>query len=257
MSPDPYESFYDREPWSRPGRPRTETKGKGLNVPSFLQPERNVPGVGMELIELPLGENPLNPFVQRPRPRSISSSRTRPAPDPTPITIQETDGGDGRGPGRPVMLRVDPLCPQDVTVHMSLPVRDDLEDVLEECSRLRRLGHFATAIALFQDRLEHFLDNRYILVQYAQCLFEAGQYGRLQKLAEERRPQPRDPPDALQLNWDLLLLAAGIGPYFARSNVHRILPAITPVLMSAWPRLDSTEVCFRRCHRASRNMADG
>ncbi|KAG7284310.1 hypothetical protein NEMBOFW57_010682 [Staphylotrichum longicolle] len=107
------------------------------------------------------------------------------------------------------MLHLDPLSPQDVTVHMSCPVQDDLEGILEDCSRLRRLGHFAEAIALFRDRLSHFFDNRYVLVQYAQCLYEAGQYAEVVKLEEEMAPPRRTPPDALQIQWDMLLLATG------------------------------------------------
>ncbi|KAL2157297.1 hypothetical protein VTH06DRAFT_6235 [Thermothelomyces fergusii] len=124
-------------------------------------------------------------------------------------------------------------------------MRDDLEEVLEECSRLRRLGHFADAIALFRVQLDEFLDNRYVLVQYAQCLYEAGQYDQLETLAEEKDPRRMslDKADALQLNWDMLLLAAGKGPYKSQFDgaPDGLLPAIQRVVANTWPRLDSTQ----------------
>ncbi|KAL2193224.1 hypothetical protein P885DRAFT_802, partial [Corynascus similis CBS 632.67] len=144
-------------------------------------------------------------------------------------------------------LRINPLSPQDVTLHMSVPLHDDLEDLLEECCRLRRLGHFTEAIALFQGQLSHFLDNRYVLVQYAQCLFEAGLHDQLDELAEEKAPHGLGGvADALQLNWKMLLFAALKGPYKRRKITLRaaqesMLQEIKTVIRGAWPRLDSTE----------------
>ncbi|KAL2166096.1 hypothetical protein VTG60DRAFT_3304 [Thermothelomyces hinnuleus] len=164
----------------------------------------------------------------------LRSSYQRRRPSQTKIEVTVVDEpGYGRWP----MLRVELLSPEDVTAHMSLPVRDDLEDVLEECSRLRRLGHFADAIALFRTQLSHFLDNRYVLVQYAQCLYEAGQYNQLEKLAEEKAPRRSNPneADALQLNWDMLLLAAEKGHYKSQFDrvSYTMLPAIKAVVTNA------------------------
>lgn len=153
------------------------------------------------------------------------------------------------------MLRIDPLSPQDVTVHMSCPVQDDLEDVLEDCSRLRRLGHFVEAIGLFRDRLGHFLDNRYVVVQYAQCLYEAGQHAEVEKLAEKKAPPCVEPPDALQMNWDMLLLAAGgrrSSGHLHIDNKKGLVLAVKEVVAGHWPRLDSTEVRFSHCHRRTK-----
>lgn len=147
------------------------------------------------------------------------------------------------------MLHLDPLSPQDVTVHMSCPVQDDLEGILEDCSRLRRLGHFAEAIALFRDRLSHFFDNRYVLVQYAQCLYEAGQYAEVVKLEEEMALPRLTPPDALQIQWDMLLLATGEGSKSGVSredNENSIVLEVKRTVAGHWPKLDSTEVRFSR-----------
>ncbi|KAK5652911.1 hypothetical protein OQA88_9389 [Cercophora sp. LCS_1] len=112
-------------------------------------------------------------------------------------------------------LLVDPRNPQDVTLHLSLPVRDDLEDILETCSALRRLGHFGEAIRLFDRHLEHFLDNKYVAVQYAQCLYDAGQLTKLRQFMADRDASPDEPrvgdaqDSTLRLNWDLLARLAG------------------------------------------------
>ncbi|KAL2150449.1 hypothetical protein VTH82DRAFT_7012 [Thermothelomyces myriococcoides] len=196
----------------------------------------------------------------RPRARSISWERTRPKPPqfedwvPNFVTRNHrdryhrdsTDEDDGEHRSRPI-VHVNPLSAEDVTVHMSVPVRDDLEDVLEECSRLRRLGQFADAIALFRTQLDRFLDKRYVLVQFAQCLYEAGRYDQLEKLAEEKAPRSLglEKADALQLNWDMLLLAAQKGPYKSQFDrvSYMMLPAIKRVITDTWPKLDSTQ-----CH---------
>ena len=187
--------------------------------------------------------------VSYPEPRSRSRSRERisstdgPPQRAQPLRHGEPGDTGGPGPAQQPMIRIDPASPQDVTVHMSLPLQDDLEDVLEECSRLRRLGHFNEAIALFRNRLSYFLDNRYVLVQYAQCLYEAGQHAELEKLAKEKAPPRLERPDSLQLNWDMLLVAAGgracVGPL---PNVDHLFWPIKAIVTEAWPRLDSTEV---------------
>lgn len=182
------------------------------------------------------------------RSRSRSRSRVRTVRD-VRLYHREGSENDHLGPSAQPMLHLDPLSPQDVTVHMSCPVQDDLEEVLEDCSRLRRLGHFAEAIALFRDRLSHFLDNRYVLVQYAQCLYEAGQHAEVVKLEGEMAPPRIRPPDALQTQWDMLVLAAGgsaNGDLSCIDNKEGISLAIKSAVAGHWPKLDSTEVRLPR-----------
>ncbi|KAK4243734.1 hypothetical protein C7999DRAFT_17957 [Corynascus novoguineensis] len=195
----------------------------------------------------------------RPRARSWvrTSTRSRFPDRRTEATYVDIDHhpsnrGEARDGGKPApqlqpTLRINPFSPQDVTLHMSVPLQDDLEDLLEECCRLRRLGHFTEAIALFQGQLSHFLDNRYVLVQYAQCLFEAGLHDQLDELAEEKAPHGLGGvTNALQLNWKMLLFAALKGPYkrhkfTLRATQESMLREIKAVIRGAWPRLDSTE----------------
>ncbi|KAK4176619.1 hypothetical protein QBC36DRAFT_328906 [Triangularia setosa] len=135
---------------------------------------------------------------------------------------------------------VDPLDPQDFTTHMSLSVQDDLQDLLEECSKFRRLGHFYEALKLFEDQLEHSFGNRYVLLQYGQCLFEAGQFSRLRTLAQTKWPSKSTSQDLLQLGWDMLLTTT-----FRKAQGYtgppRSLGASLNLLRLKWPTLNSTE----------------
>lgn len=93
----------------------------------------------------------------------------------------------------------------NMTTHMSLEAEDDVEGLLEDASRLRRLGHFNAAISLFEQHLSHHLEDLYVRVQYAQCLFEGMQYKKLDHLAEEYPLETGD--DALTLNWRLIFFS--------------------------------------------------
>lgn len=108
---------------------------------------------------------------------------------------------------RPAIL-VNPSDPKDVTVHMSLDTTPDIEGFLEENARLRRLGHFTKAIAQFKTLLLPYLDNKYVLVQYGQCLYEAQQHGTLAELAKKYPLVEVEDGHDIQLNWNVLLRKA-------------------------------------------------
>ncbi|POR36093.1 Uncharacterized protein TPAR_03713 [Tolypocladium paradoxum] len=146
-------------------------------------------------------------------------------------------------PETPLSFRVNPLAPQDVTVHMSLDATDDLEGVLEEHSKLRRLGHFHAAISQFDDHLKHFIDNKYVLVQYGQCLLEAKQYKKLANLAAEYPPKPSE--EALQLSWNILLQKAEVESaleFPVMQDTSKLVKSALSLVQASWPRLDSTEM---------------
>ncbi|ELQ37937.1 hypothetical protein OOU_Y34scaffold00567g84 [Pyricularia oryzae Y34] len=144
-------------------------------------------------------------------------------------------------------IHVDPLDPEDQIIHMSLPASDDLEHELEEFSRLRRLGRFSDAFSLFDKRASHFLHNRYIRVQYGQCLFEAGELGRLAELAKEWEPKRYSASvDALGALWMFLAWeaeAVTLQLWERRS----FLEAALYMIHEAWPNLDSTEMALLGC----------
>lgn len=146
-------------------------------------------------------------------------------------------------PEKPLSFRLNPLAPQDVTVHMSLDATDDLEGVLEEHSKLRRLGHFNAAMAHFEDHLEHFLDNKYVLVQHGQCLLEAKRYRQLANLAKDHPPKPSE--EAMQLSWSILLQKAEVESaleFPVLQDTSKLVKSALSLVQASWPRLDSTEV---------------
>lgn len=121
----------------------------------------------------------------------------------------------------------------NMTTHMSLEAEDDLEGLLEEASRLRRLGHFTAAVTLFEQHLSHHLEDLYVRVQYAQCLFEGMQYKKLDHLAEKYPLETGD--GALTLNWQLIFfslrLDTGIDPEFSR-NESKLRDSVVQFLRS-------------------------
>lgn len=75
--------------------------------------------------------------------------------------------------------------PHNVTVHLSLPVVDDIETELEEFSILRRLGDFKAARSYFKEKLGDYRKVPYVFVQYAQMLLDAEDFKALSKLRPE------------------------------------------------------------------------
>ncbi|KAJ6444890.1 putative trehalase precursor [Purpureocillium lavendulum] len=145
----------------------------------------------------------------------------------------------------PLTFELNPLEPQDVTIHMSLDATDDLESTLEEFSRLRRLGRFNDAVRHFETRLEHFLDNKYVLTQYGHFLDERVNAKEFAKLARRFPPQPVADSDALQLNWDMLVYLAGLendieSPVL--QDIDKLGDRALDLLQESFPNLDSTEM---------------
>ncbi|KAK8011525.1 hypothetical protein PG990_010490 [Apiospora arundinis] len=76
----------------------------------------------------------------------------------------------------------DPSQQSDLTIHLKLPVQENLDDKIDEFCRLRRLGDFPSARKFFAQELADQDDNPYVLVQYAEMLLEQGDYATLAKL---------------------------------------------------------------------------
>ncbi|KAG6356317.1 hypothetical protein INS49_015704 [Diaporthe citri] len=75
--------------------------------------------------------------------------------------------------------------PQDASVHLELPITDDHGAELEEFCRLQRLGNFGAAEDHFKNKLEPYLSNPYVFVQFGQMLLEKGDYHALERLNSE------------------------------------------------------------------------
>lgn len=151
------------------------------------------------------------------------------------------DTNDSRPPLPPSSIHVNPRDGQNVTVHLELGAVIGVEEPLELFSELWRLGHFQRARSFFQQNLERFLDNGYVLSQYAQFLLDALDIPALLELAEEFPPDPTR--GVVQTNWYLALVKAqrisGVNvPLLSRIS----RPDVAALLRSSWPALDSTEV---------------
>lgn len=75
--------------------------------------------------------------------------------------------------------------PQDASVHLELPITDDHEAELEEFCRLQRLGNFGAAEDYFEKKLEPYLNDPYVFVQFGQMLLEKGDYLAFERLNPE------------------------------------------------------------------------
>ena len=149
----------------------------------------------------------------------------------------------------PLTFELNPLEPQDVTIHMSLDATDDVEDVLEEFSRLRRLGRFNDAARHFDAHLEHFLDNKHVLTQYGRFLAERVNSSEFAKLAKRFPPQEAAVDDALELNWDLLVYLMGLDSDVETpvlQDIDKLGDKALDLLQESFPNLDSTEVSSTR-----------
>lgn len=149
------------------------------------------------------GERPLRQHLDpsiRPNPQPRSRS---------PVTRKE------RIPQLPLL---DAICKpgksKDVTVHITLDVALDIEQELEEFSRLRRHGNFREAQKLFNDHLPERFDDTFCLLQYAHMLLEAGDLRGLTSLSQNQALRslgklpdvPSQSTGALSVNWNLLVL---------------------------------------------------
>ncbi|KAF5012767.1 hypothetical protein FDECE_1187 [Fusarium decemcellulare] len=120
---------------------------------------------------------------------------------------------DRNTPRPPAETRFDaiynPTHSKDVTVHLEFDVVSDLDDEVEEFNRLVRQGDFANAKSFFDEHLVAHSAHPWIFVQYAEMLFEMGDYKSFQELNPQPVFQPlrSDASDSLKLlerNWRLL-----------------------------------------------------
>ncbi|KAL6364430.1 hypothetical protein LRP88_01831 [Fusarium phalaenopsidis] len=107
----------------------------------------------------------------------------------------------------------DPSRPRNATIQVRLPVSPDLDEELEEFNRFVRRGEFGAAKAFFDQYLQIHSAYPWVFVQYAEMLFEMGDYKSLLQLKSEPvfRLISLAPIDAdfmalriLQINWELL-----------------------------------------------------
>ncbi|KAI8626243.1 hypothetical protein F5Y19DRAFT_488534 [Xylariaceae sp. FL1651] len=102
----------------------------------------------------------------------------------------------------------------DLTVHLSMDLQEDLEDQLDELTRLSRLGHFSRAEEFIKESLQHHMDNPYVLVQYADLLLQKGDFKGATLLKDdaiykyEGDKSNSEDLRILRVNWELMQLLA-------------------------------------------------
>lgn len=103
-----------------------------------------------------------------------------------------------------------------MTIHAELEVLEDLDEELEEFSRLARMGNFREAKSFFDEKLRIFMDKPYVFVQYAEMLLRQGDYKSIQLLDDSRvfpnihHSQDTNDPYLRNLyhNWSLIQAAS-------------------------------------------------
>jgi hypothetical protein len=136
----------------------------------------------------------------------------------------------------------------DCTVHLKLPITVDLDDELEEFSRLKRFGDFAAAKGYFRDHLESYHDYPYVFVQYAEMLLDMedfASFGALNPSAvfdmsdrtyvtrnfappdKRHTPETSEALDLLRRYWQLLEAASLIR---CRGMIHQALKIVNATL---------------------------
>ncbi|KAL2860016.1 hypothetical protein BJX68DRAFT_260987 [Aspergillus pseudodeflectus] len=142
-----------------------------------------------------LVHNPKPHFDQHEAGEHGSSSRYKPA-EPRweqglPPMLKREPPGQERRQRQPENLPNDlerltaqtilnPAISKDVTVHFDMDVTDDVGCLLEEFSRLKRLGDFQAAAQYFDENLGGFTDVVPVVIEYADMLVEQGAYQRLE-----------------------------------------------------------------------------
>ncbi|RSM12597.1 hypothetical protein CEP52_002405 [Fusarium oligoseptatum] len=156
-------------------------------------------------------------------------------------------------PGAP-KEKFDVICtpgrPRDATVRLNLGVFHDLDDELEEFNRYVRRGEFGTARVFFDKHLLAHVAYPWVFVQYAEMLFEMGDYKSLLQLNAEpvfrltqfgNRHEDVEAMRRLEINWRLLKASA------LCHSQHELQPVLDEVcqpheIIPVSANLGSTEV---------------
>ncbi|KAK1725074.1 uncharacterized protein BDZ83DRAFT_621063 [Colletotrichum acutatum] len=142
-------------------------------------------------------------------------------------------------------VNVDPQNPQDITIHTELVATIDLEEELEDYSRLVRLGRFKAAQKFFTYKLSGFIENSYVLDHYCEGLAAMPDFHKLSQIGETFVPGPQC--GVVQAHTYMLLSKADfVGGVSMLSRAANRQPPDWENCMKTvwehWPKLDSTEI---------------
>lgn len=129
---------------------------------------------------------------------------------------------------------------------------EDIDEELEEFSRLTYMGNFREAKSFFHENLRTFIDTPYVFVEYAEMLLSQGDYKSIQ-LLDDSRVFPdinhgKDVNDthlqALHHNWLLIQATSLCYTQYEQKPIRDKLPHM-PLPTGKFNDLGYTEVRFK------------
>ncbi|GAP83909.1 hypothetical protein SAMD00023353_0503280 [Rosellinia necatrix] len=183
--------------------------------------------------------------------RQIQQIVPVPRPPPRYASRAQTNSNARRVTGVVQAPQIDavwiPNISKSVIIDMKLGITEDVDQELEEISRLRRLGNFKAAQRFLKQQLPGRSDDPYFFVLYAQLLFEMGDFRSFDMLrptrvfgaAQDEAMQKNQ--DLLRQSWNLLILMAMLpGRDCADRAIKEIDRALA--LLETLAGLGSTEI---------------
>lgn len=161
-------------------REREEVVERESRVPQFMRP---TPRGALSPLPLVLGSSDFNPRAPEP-PKDIAEEEQG----------QNISAAGAKEPKKfpsstaPAEFQIvyNSSHARNVTAHVELEVTDDIDDELEEFSRLTRIGSFREAKVFFDEHLRTVMDKPYVFVQYAEMLLRQGDYKSIRQLDDSR-----------------------------------------------------------------------
>ncbi|OJZ89395.1 hypothetical protein ASPFODRAFT_216082 [Aspergillus luchuensis CBS 106.47] len=116
-----------------------------------------------------------------------------PSPDTSPRVLPAVQDGLQN----PTSSIWTPSSTKDTTIHYEMDIVEDVGILLEEFSRLKRLGHFQEAEQYFQDSLCAFMELSPVMIEFADMLVEQGSYRRLHRVLLQHQQQELSTSDGI------------------------------------------------------------
>ncbi|KAI0394420.1 hypothetical protein F5Y17DRAFT_251932 [Xylariaceae sp. FL0594] len=216
--------YPDRSTFGRSGiyrRPGRDSQSRAFEQPPPSQPKRGYGEFADKSRPLPRAAATVN-WVHGNDPYHV----------PEPALPAPASGTSAFGLSRRVDLILSPSS-GDRTVHLAMEIEVDLEEQLEEMSRLCKLGHFSSARKFFDGNLRHHMDkDPYVVIQYADLLLHQGSFKEVILLRSaantalyelEESLQDSNELRALRISWELMQVMASSHTHGALGDVSSIL----------------------------------
>ncbi|KAL4921487.1 hypothetical protein BDW62DRAFT_174768 [Aspergillus aurantiobrunneus] len=151
-----------------------------------------------------------------------------------------------------------PSTKQNMTMHFEMQVAEDVDALLEEFSRLKKLGDFHSAEQYFHENLDLYANLLPVVIEYADMLLEQGSYNRVDQFMGSQRSLITKITEDLDMQQETVMYLANLNliEAFADMHSHRTLDGaykvvryvektMRPILRAGHPpvsRLDSAHV---------------